>query len=120
MHTLSMSLRSSSRATMAAGTRPPRVMHTMASNGPADAKRHARARQSRWNWSQETGKAFGEVGDIGLLFWLRGEWTLHKGARSPLRRPSRLRTAAAAPSTAARSLPRTTIWLRKPLVEKDG
>src|SRR5262249_16829016 len=48
----------SSRATMAAGTRPPRVTHTIAWNGPAPASRQASARASRWNWSQETGKAF--------------------------------------------------------------
>src|SRR3954467_10815655 len=47
-----------SRATMAAGTRPPLVTHTMASNGPAPASRQASARASRWNWSQDTGKAF--------------------------------------------------------------
>src|SRR5215210_4990640 len=48
----------SSRATIAAGTSPPRVMHTIASKGPAPASRQASARASRWNWSQETGKAF--------------------------------------------------------------
>src|SRR5437868_2832175 len=31
----------SSRATIAAGTRPPRVTQTIASNGPAPARRHA-------------------------------------------------------------------------------
>src|SRR5262249_58216183 len=48
----------SSRATIAAGTRPPRVTQTIAWNGPAPASRHASARASRWNWSHETGKAF--------------------------------------------------------------
>src|SRR5215213_3838444 len=48
----------SSRATMAAGTSPPRVMQTMASNGPSPARRQASARASRWNWSHETGNAF--------------------------------------------------------------
>src|SRR5262245_8313192 len=48
----------SSRATMAAGTRPPRVTHTIAWNGPAPASRQASARASRWHWSQEPGKAF--------------------------------------------------------------
>src|SRR5215510_7328922 len=48
----------SSRATIAAGTIPPRVMHTTAWNGPASASRHASARASRWNWSQETGNCF--------------------------------------------------------------
>src|SRR5262245_21081537 len=48
----------SSRATIAAGTSPPRVMQTIASKGPASASRHASARASRWNWSQETGKCF--------------------------------------------------------------
>src|SRR6478736_1184186 len=67
MHTLSMRRTSSSRATIAAGTSPPRVMQTIAWNGPAAASRQAKARASRWNWSQETGKALGEEGDIGLL-----------------------------------------------------
>src|ERR1700758_5551290 len=48
----------SSRATIAAGTRPPRVPQTIAGTGPAPASRQARARASRWNWSHETGKAF--------------------------------------------------------------
>src|SRR5215831_18194071 len=48
----------SSRATIAAGTIPPRVMQTIAWKGPASASRHASARASRWNWSQETGKCF--------------------------------------------------------------
>src|SRR5262249_4450561 len=48
----------SSRAKIAAGTSPPRVMQTIASKGPASASRHASARASRWNWSQETGKCF--------------------------------------------------------------
>src|SRR5215475_7556867 len=47
---------------MAAGTNPPRVMQTMASNGPLSARRQANARASRWNWSQETGKDLREVG----------------------------------------------------------
>src|ERR1043166_398811 len=49
---------SSSRATIAAATSPPRVIATIASNGPASARRQASARESRWNWSHETGKAF--------------------------------------------------------------
>ena len=48
----------SSRATIAAGTKPPRVMQTIASNGPAPLSRQASARESRWNWSHETGKIF--------------------------------------------------------------
>src|SRR5262245_28131965 len=47
----------SSRATIAAGTRPPRVMHTIAANGPAPLSRQASARESRWNWSHDTGNA---------------------------------------------------------------
>src|SRR5918992_1820213 len=47
-----------SRATIAAGTSPPRVMQTIAVNGPASASRHASARASRWNWSHDTGNAF--------------------------------------------------------------
>src|SRR6266851_2817842 len=54
--------RLSSRATIAAGTKPPRVMHTTAWNGPASASRQASARASRWNASQETGKAFSGSG----------------------------------------------------------
>src|SRR5580704_13212901 len=45
----------SSRATTAAETRPPRVTQTIASNGPAPLSRHANARESRWNWSHDTG-----------------------------------------------------------------
>src|SRR5919205_2898827 len=85
MQTLSMRRTSSSRATIAAGTSPPRVMQMIASNGPAEASRQARARQSRWNWSQETGKAFGEVGDIALLVSLDG-W--EERSREVLRRLS--------------------------------
>src|SRR6185312_15239669 len=49
----------SSREMIAAGTSPPRVMHTIARHWPlVPASRHASARASRWNWSQETGKAF--------------------------------------------------------------
>src|SRR5262249_14684094 len=57
-HTVSMRRRLSSRATIAAGTSPPRVMHTIAWNGPTSPSRHASARASRWNASQETGNAF--------------------------------------------------------------
>src|ERR1043165_7670942 len=58
MQTVSMTRTPSSRATIAAGTRPPRVMATTAWNGPTSLSRQVRARQSRWNWSQDTGKAF--------------------------------------------------------------
>src|SRR5438874_11547971 len=69
----------SSRATMAAGTRPPRVTHTIAWNGPAPASRQASARASRWNWSQETGKAFCGCGcgwacGSGCAMALLGGW----------------------------------------------
>src|ERR1700678_2204521 len=57
MLTVSITRTSSSRATIAAGTRPPRVMATMALNGPDEASRQANARASLWNWSHETGKA---------------------------------------------------------------
>src|SRR5712691_11382327 len=53
-----MILMPSSRATIAAGTRPPRVTQTTAWNGPAPASRQASARASRWNWSHDTGNAF--------------------------------------------------------------
>src|SRR5688572_12198597 len=56
-----MTLISSSRATIAAGTSPPRVMQTTAWNGPDPDSRHASARASRWNWSHETGNAFSGV-----------------------------------------------------------
>src|SRR5580704_1106814 len=62
MHTVSISLMPSSRATIAAGTRPPRVMLTIASNGPAPLSRQASARESRWNWSHDTGKIFSGAG----------------------------------------------------------
>src|SRR5882757_305369 len=58
MHTVSITQMPSSRATIAAGTSPPRVMQTIAWNGPASASRQASARASRWNWSQETGNCF--------------------------------------------------------------
>src|SRR5262245_21880880 len=58
MQTVSITRMPSSRATIAAGTSPPRVMQTIAVNGPASASRHASARASRWNWSQETGNCF--------------------------------------------------------------
>src|SRR5258705_9401156 len=58
MHTGSIPRMRSSRATIAAGTSPPRVMVTIAWNGPASASRQASARASRWNWSQETGNCF--------------------------------------------------------------
>src|SRR5215467_7550727 len=58
MHTVSIRRMSSSRATIAAGTRPPRVTQTTAWNGPAPASRQTSARASRWNWSHETGNAF--------------------------------------------------------------
>src|ERR1700733_13976085 len=57
MLTVSITLTSSSRATIAAGTRPPRGMAPMALNGPDEASRQANARASLWNWSHETGKA---------------------------------------------------------------
>src|SRR5260370_30829499 len=53
----------SSRATMAGGTSPPRVIQTIASDGPEPLSRHASARDSRWNWSHDTGKIF--VGSMG-------------------------------------------------------
>src|SRR5882757_1456373 len=58
---------SSSRATIAAGTSPPRVTVTIAWNGPAPLSRHASARASRWNWSQETGKAFSGIFDGAIV-----------------------------------------------------
>jgi phenylalanyl-tRNA synthetase beta chain len=62
MHTVSITRVPSSRATIAAGTMPPRVMQITASKGPEDASRHASARASRWNWSHDTGKTFGGGG----------------------------------------------------------
>ena len=68
MLTVSITRTSRSRATIAAGTRPPRVMATMALNGPAEASRQASARASRWNWSHETGKAFSRGAVAGGFF----------------------------------------------------
>src|SRR5215469_13104301 len=59
---VSMRRMSSSRATIAAGTSPPRVTATMPANGPSPATRHASARQSRWISSQLTGKFLIAVG----------------------------------------------------------
>src|SRR4029077_3541125 len=39
-------------------------MQTIASKGPAPLNRQASARESRWNWSQDTGKIF--AGSTGL------------------------------------------------------
>ena len=47
MQTVSITRVSSSRAMIAAGTRPPRVIVTIASNGPEAASRQASARASR-------------------------------------------------------------------------
>src|SRR5882672_4692065 len=58
MQTVSITRMPSSRATIAAGTSPPRVTQTIALKGPASASRQASARASRWNWSQETGNCF--------------------------------------------------------------
>ena len=45
-------------------------MATTASNGPAACSRQASARESRWNWSHETGKIFsglsGLAGGFGI------------------------------------------------------
>src|ERR1700757_5058480 len=57
MHTVSMTRTPSSRATIAAGTRPPRVIAITAWNGPTSLSRQVSARQSRWNWSHDTGNA---------------------------------------------------------------
>ena len=65
MQTVSISRTPSSREMMAAGTRPPRVMQTIARHSPlTPASRQASARASRWNWSHETGKAFSGSDDI--------------------------------------------------------
>src|SRR5215468_2190313 len=61
----------SSRATIAAGTSPPRVMATTAWNGPTSLSRQVSARQSRWNWSQDTGNAFSELSAMVPLFALK-------------------------------------------------
>src|SRR5579859_2729352 len=61
----------SSRATMAAGTRPPRVIATIALNGPSPFRRQASARESRWNWSHDTGNIFsGGGGSAAFLLML--------------------------------------------------
>src|SRR5258708_8989112 len=58
MQTVSMMRTPSSRATIAAGTSPPRMIAITAWNGPTSFSRQVSARQSRWNWSHETGNAF--------------------------------------------------------------
>src|SRR5204863_1927205 len=55
---VSMTRSPSSRATIAAGTSPPRVMATTAWNGPSSLSRQVSARQSLWNWSHDTGNGF--------------------------------------------------------------
>ena len=47
MQTVSISRMPSSRATIAAGTSPPRVIATIEWNGPSLVSRHASARESR-------------------------------------------------------------------------
>src|SRR5262249_14131052 len=56
----------SSRATIAAGTRPPRVTATIASNGPAPASRRGSGRAARWNGPQEPGKAFSGIAGAAI------------------------------------------------------
>src|SRR3546814_4510132 len=58
MQMVSIRRRSNSRAITAAGTRPPRVMAAMPLNGPRATRRQASARESRCNWSQDTGNIF--------------------------------------------------------------
>src|SRR5258708_29626705 len=58
MQTVSITRTPSSRATIAAGTSPPRVIAITAWNGPTSFSRQVSARQSRWNWSHEPGNAF--------------------------------------------------------------
>src|SRR6056300_541945 len=52
-----MSRISNSRATIAAGTNPPRVTATSPSNGPSSKSRQASALEVRCNSSHDTGKA---------------------------------------------------------------
>src|SRR5579872_4912195 len=67
----------SSRATMAAGTRPPRVIATIALNGPSPFRRQASARESRWNWSHDTGNIFsGGGGSAAFLLMLSPDPTV--------------------------------------------
>src|SRR6185369_9335324 len=66
MQRVSMMRMSSSRATTAAGTRPPRVTATMPLKGPASTSRQASALALRWSSSQVTGKFF-----CGTLLMLR-------------------------------------------------
>src|SRR3981081_1664376 len=71
----------SSRAPIPARTPPPRAIATIAWNGPAAASRQASARASRWNSSQETGKAFS--GMFGAILYPR------HGAAIVLPRPAK-------------------------------
>src|SRR5258705_3410697 len=77
----------SSGATIPAGTRPPRVIATIAWNGPAAASRQASARASRWNSSHETGKCFsGMFG--GIVYPQQGAAiVLPRAAKSQRRYP---------------------------------
>src|SRR5882672_9446549 len=61
MHSVSISRSSSSRATTAAGTRPPRVIATMPFHGPLLASRQASALALRCSSSHDTGKVLGLV-----------------------------------------------------------
>src|SRR5438477_10432973 len=71
MHSVSISRSSSSRATTAAGTRPPRVIATMPFHGPLLAGRQASALAWRCSSSHDTGKALGLVVGVtgGGLVW---------------------------------------------------
>src|SRR5437016_7386419 len=60
---VSTSRTSSSRATMAAGTRPPRVIAMMPRQGPRSRRRQASARAWRCRSSQVTGKCLSGVLD---------------------------------------------------------
>src|SRR6476620_11382377 len=62
---------------MAAGTKPPLVMQTMAAKGPLSARRQASARASRWNWSQDTGNVLRE------LVWVMGFGLGNRGSGHP-------------------------------------
>src|ERR1700722_10175372 len=59
MHSVSMVLMSSSRATMPEGISPPRVIAMMPFQSSCfSTRRQASALLSRWNWSQETRNRF--------------------------------------------------------------
>src|SRR5262249_11078020 len=89
MQSVSMILMSSSRATTAAGTSPPRVTATMPLKGPASISRQASALAGRWSSSQVTGKFV-----CGTLLMLSSPASRHRPIASPRRSLHQLQSQA--------------------------